>query len=73
MSDADNAHLGVSVSDFLESLFEQELNDEAKYDPQVVALVKQHLGGSRIHSRAGDRLAEALLQLAKGQAQEEGQ
>jgi len=73
MSDPDSVKLGVSVSDFLEALFERELSDVTRYDPQVVALVKQHLGGPRIYSRAGDRLAEALVQLAKVQAEEEGQ
>lgn len=72
MDELDNAQLGISVSGFLDSLFLQELGDD-KYDPQVVALVKQHLGESQIHSRAGDRLAEALLQLAKERAQEESQ
>lgn len=73
MSEFHDAQLGVSISDFLESLFEQTLSDPNKYDPHVVMLVKQHLSGSRIHSRAGDRLAEALLQLAKRRAEEEEQ
>jgi len=58
-----------SATELLNSLFEQNLADEEKYNPEVVKLVKQHLGQSSLHSRAGDRLAKALLDLAKTRAE----
>ena len=54
-----------SAMELLNTLFERDLADEEKYDPKVVELVEQHLGEASIHSKAGDRLAQALLELAK--------
>jgi hypothetical protein len=73
MSKSSNTQLRISTPEFLDSLFREELGDQTKYDPEVVELVKQHLGQSSLHSRAGVRLAEALVQLAKARAKEGGQ
>ena len=73
MGKSSNTQLKVSASEFLDSLFQEELGDQTKYDPEAVELVKQHLGRSSLHSRAGARLAEALVQLAKARAKEGGQ
>lgn len=54
-----------TIDEFLYKLFEVELKDESAYDAPVVALVKEHLAQDNIHSRAGNRLAEALVHLAK--------
>jgi len=59
-----------SATELLNSLFEQDLADEEKYDPEVVELVKQHLGQPSVHSKAGARLAEALLTLAEKRSEE---
>lgn len=58
-----------SATELLNSLFEQDLADEEKYDPEVVELVKQHLGQKSLHSKAGAQLADALLNLAKKRAE----
>jgi len=54
-----------SATEILNSLFEQDLADEEKFAPEVVELIKQHLGQPSVHSRAGARLAESLVTLAK--------
>jgi hypothetical protein len=72
MSESSDAQLKISATDFLDSLFREELQDRTKYDPDVVLLVKRHLAQGSLHSRAGDRLAEALVQLARGRAKEVG-
>jgi hypothetical protein len=53
-----------SATELLNVLFEQDLADEEKYDPEVVELAKQHLGQTSL-----DRLANALLELAKTRAE----
>ena len=73
MNKSSDTQLKISASEFLDSLFLEELGDQTKYDPEVVKLVKQHLGQESLHSRAGVRLAEALVQLAKARAMEEDQ
>jgi hypothetical protein len=70
MGDSDNAQLGISVSEFIESLFDHELSKQ-EYDQDIVHLVRRHLGPGRPHSKAGDRLAEALEDLAQRRAEEE--
>ena len=60
----------TSISEFLDSLFREELGDQTRYDPEVVRLVKEHLGQRALHSRAGFRLADALAKLAKARAVE---
>ncbi|MGB2842246.1 MAG: hypothetical protein WBC40_07205 [Halobacteriota archaeon] len=69
MSDKMNLKI-KSATELLNSLFEQDLADEEKYDPEVVELIKQHLGQPSVHSRAGARLAEALVTLAKKRSEE---
>jgi hypothetical protein len=59
-----------SATELLNSLFEQDLADEEKYDPEVVELIKQHLGQPSVHSRAGAQLAETLVTLAKKRSEE---
>jgi hypothetical protein len=58
------------VPEFLDSLFREEFSDQTRYDPEVVKLVKEHLGQRLLHPRAGLQLAEALIQLAKARARE---
>lgn len=60
-----------SAPELLNTLFERDLADEEKYDPEVVELVKQHIGQTSLHSKAGDRLAQALLELAKTRSEVE--
>lgn len=64
MDTSDNSTI-PTIDEFLQNLFEVELKDELAYDAGVVALVKEHLAQDNIHTRAGNRLAEALVQLAK--------
>jgi hypothetical protein len=59
-----------SATELLNSLFEQDLADKEKFDPEVVELIKQHLGQPSVHSKAGARLADALVSLAKTRAEE---
>ena len=60
-----------SFDEFLETLFEEDLNNNATlFDPSVVMLVKENLGQGTIHSKAGNRLADALIRLAKERSQE---
>ena len=73
MSESNDAQWRISASEFLDSLFREELADQTKYDPEVVRLIKQHLGTESLYSRAGVRLAEALVQLAKARATENDQ
>jgi hypothetical protein len=68
-----DATLRTSISEFLDSLFGEELGDHLKVDPQVVKLVKEHLGQRLLYPRAGLQLAEALIQLAKARAGEGNQ
>lgn len=70
MGHSHDAELRVSATEFLESLFLEELQDRTKYDQEVVELVKQHLIQASLHSRAGARLAEALVKLAETRAAE---
>lgn len=60
----------VSAADLLNRLFNGELAS-AEYDPEVVALVRKHIGGNNLASRAGTRLAEDLAALAKLHAAKE--
>jgi hypothetical protein len=62
-----------SISEFLDSLFQEELGDQTRYDPQVVSLVKEHLGQNPLDPKAVSQLAEALIQLAKARALESDQ
>lgn len=61
-------NLVLSASEFVDRLFEEELLNNVEYDAQVVRLVREHLGVASVHSQAGVRLAEALVQLAKERA-----
>jgi hypothetical protein len=63
----------TSISEFLDSLFREEFGDQTRYDPQVVGLVKEHLGQRSLDPKAASRLAEALVQLAKARAVEDNQ
>lgn len=73
MDESNDTQWRISATEFLDSLFREELADQTKHDPAVVRLVKQHLGARSLHSRAGVRLAEALVQLAKARATENDQ
>lgn len=73
MSKSNDTQWKISAHEFLDSLFDKELSDQTKYDPEVVKLVKRHLGSSSLRSKAGVQLAEALVELAKTRATESDQ
>jgi hypothetical protein len=58
------------ASGLIEKLFGQILLDSNKYNPDVVRLVKSHLGVNSPHSKAGNNLANDLIELAKNRAEE---
>jgi hypothetical protein len=49
----------------LEETLTGELADPAKYDAGIVRLLRKHLTGASIRSRAGQELAEDLVTLAQ--------
>jgi hypothetical protein len=55
----------VSAVELLTTLFTQILADSEKFDSEVVALTKIHLGVSSPQAKAGNNLANALIELAK--------
>jgi hypothetical protein len=59
-----------SARELLTSIVDEELSDPSKYDPEVVALVQEHILQSSIHTQAGARLANALLELARTRSAE---
>ncbi|HID64083.1 MAG TPA: hypothetical protein EYP49_15300 [Anaerolineae bacterium] len=73
MGKSNNAQLETSALEFLNSLFQKEFADQIKYDPEVVQLVEKHLGQKVLYPRAGFRLADDLIQLAKARAMESDQ
>jgi len=70
MTGSGDAQLSISISEFLGSLFEEEFGDQTRYDPEVVRLVKEHLGQGSLDPKAASRLAKALVQLAKARSVE---
>ena len=58
----------VSASELLTTLFTQILADTEKFDSEVVALTKTHLGVRSPQAKAGNNLASALIELAKNRA-----
>ena len=62
--------LKISVDEFLDDLFKTSLSDSDEFDFEVIELIKTHLGQRKIHSKAGNNLAEALIKLAKSRSQE---
>ena len=54
----------VSAAELLEKLFTEILTAE-EYDAEIVSLTKEHLGVIVPHSKAGNNLARALIDLAK--------
>lgn len=60
-----------SPDDFLEDLFSNKLSDSKKFDPELVALVKVHLGQPGIQSKAGKNLAAGIIELANNRSQGE--
>lgn len=57
----------LSASELMNSLFDVTLM-APEFDPDVVALVKLHLGCGSPQSKAGSNLANALLALASQRA-----
>lgn len=55
----------VSAGDLLTTLFTELLVDGEKFDSEVVALTKTHLGMESPQAKAGSNLANALIELAK--------
>lgn len=70
MTRSGDAPLRTAISESLDSLFREELNDQTRYDPEVVQLVKKHLARGALYPRVGLRLAKELGQLAKTRAAE---
>ncbi|QQS47737.1 MAG: hypothetical protein IPM66_03520 [Acidobacteriota bacterium] len=58
----------ISASNLLNTLFSETFSNEKEFDPEVVALVKEHLAATSPHTRAGSNLANALIDLAKNRA-----
>jgi hypothetical protein len=54
----------ISAAKFLDAIFEGALSDPTEFDPDVVELVRKHVGQASLHSRAGYNLAEAIGALA---------
>lgn len=63
----------LSASDLIETLFGKILLDTQEFDSEVVTLTEAHLGARSPHSRAGNNLANALIELAKMRAIREEQ
>ncbi len=61
-----------SAKDLLDDVFEEKLA-HAEYDAEVVRLAKEHLTPPKLPSKAGVKLAEALVELARQRAQLEPQ
>lgn len=53
----------------VENLFDRISQSGLPLDPEVIQLVKNHLGSKSPHSKAGANLATALLDLAKQRAE----
>ena len=68
-----NLRICTRIPEFLDSLFQEEFGDQTEHDPEVVRLVKEHLGQGALNPKAGAQLAEALVQLAKARAVEGNQ
>ncbi len=58
----------VSAVELLTTLFTEILVDSEKFDSEVVALTKKHLGVISPQAKAGNNLAYALIELAKTRA-----
>jgi hypothetical protein len=59
------------ASELVEKLFSQILLDSSEYNSEVVSVVKSHLGGDAPLSKAGNNLANELIELAKKRAKED--
>lgn len=57
----------VSATELLERLFAEVLASD-EFDPEIVAITQEHLGVASPHSKAGNNLALALLELAERRA-----
>jgi hypothetical protein len=55
--------------DLVRSIFDEDLSDPEVYDLEVVNVLKKHLTGNPLHSRAGVRLAQELIKLADNRAE----
>ena len=55
----------TSATELLNSLFDKELT-EKDYDNEIVDMVKQHLGQTSIHSKAGSNLGRTALFYSAG-------
>ena len=65
-----NLNSAYSFGLFFNQLFNEELAQADKYDQEIVALLRDHLGQENIHSQAGKRLASDLIELAKVRSKE---
>ena len=63
MEPTEEVKLGTATN-FINYVFDHDLADQLKYDPDVVRIVR----GVSIHSRAGWRLAQDLADLARTRA-----
>ncbi len=67
----DNTTPRFSADELIQKIIHETLSDKDQFDPAIVDLIKNHLGQNRIHTRAGNLLADDLIQLAKTRSQEE--
>lgn len=69
MQNAENSSVTlIKAHELLDCLFSQILTDTTRFDPDVFELTKRHLGEETPHSKAGNNLAEELIELAKRRA-----
>ena len=62
----------VSGESLLEDVLIGELADVSKYDRDIIQLLRKHLSGTSIRSRAGQELGDDLVTLAKKRASDAG-
>ena len=59
-----------SADDIIHDLLDGILADKSNFDSDVVRLIQDHLGQKKVHTKAGNNLADALILLAKKRSQE---
>lgn len=58
-----------STDNFLDELFSNKLSDTKKFDPEIIDLIRSHLGQPSIQSKAGKNLAAEIVELADKRSQ----
>lgn len=67
----DKVNMIFSVDQFIQEIFDDTLTDTDRFDSSIVHLIKDHLAQDRVHTKAGNNLADDLVQLAKKRSQGE--